>query len=165
MLNDITTTFNSWSFDEDKLEQIQNAIPGQNQQTPEKNELSLPKARLGVTRSWELNRDISLATSLEMHMRFTRTEDIVNSDFISFTPALGLEADYLKFVFLRVGVNNIQNTYLYDNTRAVSWQPNMGAGFLYKGIQVDYALTNIASTGNALYSHVFSLKVDFDSFR
>jgi hypothetical protein len=165
MLKDITTTFNSWNFDQDKLEQIQNAIPGENQQAPDKNELSLPKAHLGITRDWALNRDISLAASVEMHMRFTRTEDIVSTDFISFSTALGLKADYMKFVFLRLGVNNIQNTYLYDDTRAVSWQPNVGAGFLYKGIQVDYALTNIASTGNAMYSHVFSMKIDFDSFR
>ncbi len=165
MIRDITTTYNTWNFDKDKLEAIQNAIPGQNQQLPETNEITLPKAELGISREWELNRDISLLSSFGLNMRFARTQDIINTDYVSISPALGFQAGYLDFVFLRAGINNIQEVTLYGDTRAVSWQPNMGAGFLYNGIQVDYALTNIASTGNALYSHVFSIKIDLDAFR
>jgi hypothetical protein len=43
MARDITTTFNSGSFYEDKLADIQNAIGGQNQEVPEGKELILPK--------------------------------------------------------------------------------------------------------------------------
>ncbi|WP_455169265.1 PorV/PorQ family protein, partial [Aegicerativicinus sediminis] len=43
MARDITTTFNAWRFDEDRLEDIQNAIEGQNQTVPERTELTIPK--------------------------------------------------------------------------------------------------------------------------
>ncbi len=165
MLRDVTTTFNSWNIDEDKLQQIQEAIPGENQSVPEKLELSLPKAQLGISRHWGLTKDISMDSSLELHMRFSKTQDLVHSDFVSFSPALGLQADYMNIAFVRLGVNNMQQVVLYDDTQSISWQPNMGAGFRYRGVQIDYALTNLASLGNALYSHVFSIKIDFDSLK
>jgi len=68
----------------------------------------------------------------------------------------------LKIVYLRFGVGNFQNIDQFDDTTSLSLQPNVGLGFSYHGIQIDYALSNIASTGNALYSNTFSLKIDFD---
>ena len=68
-------------------------------------------------------------------------------------------------VFLRGGINNLQQETEFDNSKSLSWQPNFGVGFKYNGIQIDYALTNIASTGTALYSNIFSLKIDFEAFR
>ena len=68
-------------------------------------------------------------------------------------------------MYLRAGVGNIQNELQFDNSKEVSLQPNFGVGFKYKGIQIDYALTNIASVGNALYSNVFSIKLDFNDFK
>ena len=35
MARDITTTFNSWSIDQEGFDKIKNAIPGQNQELPE----------------------------------------------------------------------------------------------------------------------------------
>ena len=40
-----------------------------------------------------------------------------------------------------------------------------GVGFKYKGIQIDYAFTDIGDQSAALYSNVFSLKIDFSIFR
>jgi hypothetical protein len=74
-------------------------------------------------------------------------------------------ADYKDFVFLRGGINNLQEEQLFDESTNLSWQPNFGVGFKYKGIEIDYALTNIASVGNALYSNIFSLKFDMESFK
>ena len=34
MARDITTTYNSWSINQDRLDDIQNAIEGQNQEVP-----------------------------------------------------------------------------------------------------------------------------------
>lgn len=165
MLRDITTTFNAWSINEEEFAKIQDAIPNQNQELPETTEITIPKAQLGVGKDWELTRDIGLYTAFDLNVRFTETNDIIHSSFASVEPALGLEADYLDMIFLRLGVNNIQQTTQFDNSKSMSFQPNVGVGFLYKGIQVDYALTNIASTGNALYSHIFSVKIDFGAFR
>jgi hypothetical protein len=68
-------------------------------------------------------------------------------------------------VFLRGGIGNIQNITEFDGSKSVSIQPNFGVGFKYKGIQVDYALTNIGSIGNALFSNIFSIKFDYSFFR
>ena len=71
----------------------------------------------------------------------------------------------MDIVFLRGGIGNIQNELQFDSSKEIVFQPNFGIGFNYKGVQIDYALTNIASIGNALYSNVFSIKVAFDKFR
>ena len=165
MVRDITTTFNTWSFDEVEFEKIKNAIPDQNQELPETTELTAPKAQLGIARSFQLNKDFNLVSEIDLNMRFTKTNDIISSDIISIDPAIGFQVDYLKLVYLRAGVGNIQNELQFDNSKEVSLQPNFGVGFKYKGIQIDYALTNIASVGNALYSNVFSIKLDFNDFK
>lgn len=165
MLRDITTTFNAWSIDEDKFNKIKDAIPGQNQELPETTELTLPKAQFGVAKKFEITRDIGLLTEIDLNMRFTKTNDIISTDFVSINPAFGFQVDYIDMVFLRGGVGNFQNITEFDNSTSLSLQPSLGVGFRYQGIQVDYALTNIGSVGNALYSNVFSLKVDFDFYR
>jgi len=164
MLRDITTTINLWSFNEDKFEDIADAIPGENQELPESTELTLPKIQLGVARKFELSEDFGLLTELDLNMRFTQTNDIISSSAVSAEPSFGLRADYSDMVFLRLGVGNFQNELQFDNSTEVAFQPNFGVGFRYKGIQIDYALTNIASVGNALYSNIFSIKLDFDQF-
>jgi hypothetical protein len=47
----------------------------------------------------------------------------------------------------------------------MSFQPNIGLGFKYKGIQIDYALTDLGDQSAALYSNIFSLKIDWEVFR
>lgn len=165
MLRDITTTFNTWSIDEGEFEKIKNAIPDQNQELPENTEITLPKAQIGVARKFEINRDFNVLTELDLNLRFTETNDIISSSIVSIDPSFGFQVDYLKTVFLRGGIGNIQNEIQFDGSKELVMQPNFGIGFKYKGIQIDYALTNIASIGNALYSNVFSIKVDFDYFR
>ncbi len=161
MLRDITTTFNAWSIDEAGFEKIKNAIPGQNQEKPETVEITLPKAQIGIARNFELNRDLTLLTELDLNIRFTKTNDVIATHFMSIEPSFGFQLDFLDLVFLRGGINNIQKELQFDETSNYTFQPNFGIGFKYQGIQLDYALTNIASVGNALYSNVFSLKVDF----
>ena len=165
MLSDITTTFNVWNINEEEFAKIQDAIPGENQELPETTELTLPKAQIGIAKDWNITREISLQTALDLNVRFTKTNAIISSDFASIEPAFGFQVDYLDMVFLRGGVNNLQTETQFDDSTTLSWQPNLGVGFKYNGIQVDYALTNIASTGNALYSNIFSVKIDFDVFR
>ncbi len=165
MLRDITTTFNAWSIDEQAFEKIQNAVPGQNQELPETTEITLPKAQFGIARKFEIVRDINVLAEFDLNMRFTRTNDVISTNFVSIDPALGFQVDYIDLVYVRGGIGNIQNTIEFDGSESVSVQPSIGAGFRYRGIQVDYALTNIGSIGNALYSNVFSIKVDFESLR
>lgn len=165
MLRDITTTFNSWSINKDEFEKIKNAVPYQNQELPENTEITLPKAQLGIAKQFEFSRDFNFLTEIDLNLRFTKTNDLISSDIVSIDPAFGFQIEYMNTVFLRGGIGNFQNELQYDNSKELVFQPNFGVGFKYKGIQLDYALTNIANIGNALYSNVFSIKVAFDNFR
>lgn len=165
MARDITTTFNAWAFDQDRLEDIQNAIPGENQEEPEANELTLPKLQLGMAKNFIFDYDYSLKTELDLIVRFEQNNDIISTSFASITPAFGFEFGYIDLVYLRGGVGNFQNELEFDNTKKLSFQPNLGLGFKYNGVSIDYAITDIGDQSVALYSNVFSLKIDLGLFR
>lgn len=166
MARDITTTYNTWTFDDSELATIQNAIEGQNQSTPEASEITLPKLQIGIARKTAITRDFDLNTSLNLDMRFAQTNDVISSGTLSATPAFGFEVGYMNLVYLRGGVGNFQNLeQLGGNGTELGFQPNFGVGFKYKGIQIDYALTDIGDQSLALYSNVFSLKLDWSIFR
>ena len=165
MARDITTTFNSWAIDADRLQDIKDAIPGQNQEEPEATELTLPKLQLGVSKLFTFNYDYTLRTEIDLICRFEENNDIISSSFMSVNPALGLEFGYTDLVFLRAGVGNFQNELQIDNSSPLTFQPNFGVGFKYNGIFLDYAFTDIGDQSGALYSNVFSLKIDLSIFR
>ena len=165
MLRDITTTYNIWNINEEEYEKIKDAVAGQNQELPESSEITLPKAQLGVSKKFQFHNETSLMASGNLNMRFEQTNDIINTEFVSIDPALGLEYSYIDIVFLRAGVGNFQNITELDNSKRVGFQPNIGLGFRYRGIQVDYALTDLGDQSAALYSNIFSLKIDLSIFR
>jgi len=165
MVRDITTTFNAWSIDEDKFADIQGAVAGQNQELPESTEITIPKLHIGISRKFIFHFDFSLLTEVDLNFRFAETNDIISSSFTSIDPALGLEFGYVDLVFIRAGVGNFQNITQLDGGDSVGFQPNIGIGFKYKGIKVDYALTDIGDQSAALYSNVFSITLDWSIFR
>ena len=165
MVRDITTTYNTWSFDETEFNKIKNSIPGQNQELPKTSEITKPKIQFGIARKFRVARDFHLLTEIDLNMRFAQTNDIISTSFASIDPTFGFELDYTDIVYLRGGIGNIQNTTQFDGRKSLSLQPNFGVGFKYNGIEIDYALTNIGSVGNALYSNIFSIKIDYKFFR
>ena len=165
MLRDITTTYNIWNIDEEEYQKIANAIPGENQEPPESTEITLPKAQLGISKRFEFHNEMSLLAATNLNMRFEQTNDIISTKAVSIDPALGFELGYIDLVFVRAGVGNFQNVLQLDGSEKVNFQPNIGLGFKYKGIQIDYALTDLGDQSAALYSNVFSVKVDLGIFR
>lgn len=165
MVRDITTTFNSWAIDNEEFDKIKNAIPGQNQELPETTELTKPKIQLGIAKQWRVSRLFNLLTEVDLNVRFEQTNDLLSSELGSINPALGVQLDYDQLVYLRLGLGNFQYVTEFNNTKSLSTQPNFGLGFKYNGIQIDYALTNIGSVGNALYSNIFSITFDYGFFR
>ena len=165
MLRDITTTYNVWSIDEAAYNSIKDVIGGQNQELPENTEITLPKAQFGMSKKFEFHNDTSLLAAANLNMSFARTNAIFSTDGLSVDPALGFEYGYNDLVFIRAGVGNFQNVVQIDNTKKVGFQPNVGLGFKYKGIQIDYALTDLGDQSAALYSNIFSVKVDLSIFR
>jgi hypothetical protein len=165
MLRDITTTYNVWNINEEAYNKIKGAVAGQNQDLPESTEITMPKAQFGMSKKFDFHNETSLLASANLNMRFALTNDIIASNLVSIDPAIGLEYGYTDLVFLRAGVGNFQNITQIDNTKKVGFQPNIGLGFKYKGIQIDYALTDIGDQSAALYSNIFSLKVDLSIFK
>ncbi|WP_339624510.1 PorV/PorQ family protein [uncultured Winogradskyella sp.] len=165
MARDISTTYNAWSINEDKFEQISGAIDGENQELPETTEITIPKLQLGVSKKWTINYDYTILGAVNLNARFEENNDVFSTSFASINPALGFEFGYADLVFLRSGFGNFQNEIQLDNSENLTFQPNFGVGFKYKGIQIDYAFTDIGDQSAALYSNVFSLKIDFGVFR
>ena len=165
MARDITTTFNAWAIDENEFAKIRDAVEGQNQELPETTEITIPKLQIGISKLVDFNYDYTLLTSVNLNVRFAENNDIISSSFASINPALGFEFGYIDMVYLRAGVGNFQNELQIDNTEQLSFQPSFGVGFKYNGVQIDYAFTDIGDQSVALYSNVFSLKLDFSFFR
>jgi hypothetical protein len=162
---DITTTYNSWAINEEEFNKIKDAIPGQNQELPETTEITKPKIQLGVAKDFRIGRFFNLQTEVDLNVRFEQTNDIFSSKAGSIDPAIGFQLDYDQLVYVRLGVGNFQYITEFDNGKSLSTQPNFGVGFNYRGVQVDYALTNIGSDGNVLFSNIFSITFDYSFFR
>jgi hypothetical protein len=65
-------------------------------------------------------------------------------------------------VYLRGGIGNFQQVKAeIGNYNTTTFMPNFGVGLRLKGIRLDYALTNIGSLSDALYSNIFSIRIDF----
>ena len=165
MARDITTTFNSWSFNEERLNDIQNTIEGQNQEIPEKSELTIPKLQIGLSKDFELTNDYSLLTAFDLFILFEETNDLISSDIVSITPAIGIEFGYIDLVYLRIGAGNFQNEIQFDSTEKLSFQPNFGIGFNMNNIEINYAFTDIGNKSVALYSNIFSIKLNLNILR
>ena len=165
MARDITTTFNAWAIDEDEFATISDAVEGQNQELPESTEITIPKLQIGISKLVDFNVDYTLLTSVNLNVRFEENNDLISTSFASINPAFGFEFGYIDMVYLRAGMGNFQNELQLDNSEQLSFQPSFGLGFKYNGIQIDYAFTDIGDQSVALYSNVFSLKLDFSIFR
>jgi hypothetical protein len=164
MGRDITGTFNAWSFNMSEkdiatFQQTGNEIPSSSL------EVTAPKIILGSARTFLFWKDkISVLGELNLINTFDgKRNTVVKTDLWSMEPALGAEVGYKGFVFLRGGVGNIQKQLNDDATAFVTtFQPNFGVGIKYKIFTLDYALTDIGDRSIALYSNIFSLKIDFN---
>lgn len=164
MVRDITTTFNAWQVNEDELNQL--VIDGVtlNEPPEETLELTLPKIQLGIAQKIDVSEQFTLQGELDLEFRLRENNQLVSGGNLSFSPNVGLELGYNDMIFVRTGINNVQRIEDFEGKQKIDFQPNVGLGFKYNGISVDYALTNIGSTGEALYSNIFSLKIDMAEF-
>ena len=156
MVRDITTTYNIWNINEKEFQKIKDAQtlnPLQNQELPESSEITLPKAQLGVAKKFEFHNETSLLASANLNMQFQQTNDLISTSFASIDPALGFEYGYKNLAFLRAGFGNFQKVQQIDGSKKTGFQPNLGVGFQYKGIAIDYALTDLGNQSAALYSN------------
>lgn len=163
MARDITSTFNAWSYN--LSSDMQTVFQETGNEIPQNGlEITLPRVILGAARkNYFYHNKISLLTELDVDLTFDGRRNVLFSgEPMSADPHIGFELGYLDMIFLRAGINNIQESTDINGLPVTNIQPNMGVGIKIKAFTIDYALSNIGSTGVGLYSNIFSLKFDIN---
>jgi hypothetical protein len=158
MFRDVTGTFNAWSHNADLVKDVYahtgNVIPVSSV------EVTLPRLILGISRNFTLGEKIALLASADIETTFDGKRNVaLKTEVMSFAPSAGIELDYAKIAFLRLGAGKFQEIKGFNNTKMTSWQPNFGLGVKVNVFRIDYALTDFSNSAQALYSHVFSLSL------
>lgn len=163
LARDITTTFNAWNYT--LSDDVKNVFTLTGNEIPDNSvEITLPKLLLGVARNFSFYQNkISLLTEIDFDATFDGKRNVlIKSNPVSIDPHFGIEAGYMNIVFLRMGIGNIQQATDVTGKNVTTIQPNLGIGVKIKKVTIDYALTDIGDQSVALYSNVFSLKLDID---
>jgi hypothetical protein len=158
---DVTSTFNAWRFNTADLEEVFLATGND---LPENSlELTMPRLILGAARSFRLAEKFNLLAELNTDLTFDgKRHVLISTSFVSIDPHLGVELDYNRLVFLRMGIGNLQLIPDFDKQKSFDFQPSLGLGIHWRNFTVDYALTDISDQSIALYSNIFSLKFNFN---
>lgn len=168
MIRDATTTFTAWNVNNaifDDIASAQTTATNANQERPEDFELTLPSYQLGISYFFKFNDKYSLLSAFDLLGRFLKTNDIVATNFTSFSPSTGLELAYKQKAFFRIGAGNFQNTTDFNNNTNLTFEPTLGVGIRIKSVDIDYALTNVGASSGINYSNVFSIKVKLNQMR
>ncbi|AZB24708.1 MULTISPECIES: PorV/PorQ family protein [Chryseobacterium] len=165
MVRDITTTVNFWSINQKELSTVVNGEEF-NPAPKDKMELTMPKLNVGASKLFEINSSVYVLPEAGINVDFAKTASLISTDFASISPYAGAELGYQKMIFVRLGINRFQSiTDIEDLKRKVSFQPSAGIGIRYRGLTLDYAITNSGIGGSNFYSNFFSLKLDMGAFR
>jgi hypothetical protein len=158
---DITSTFNAWSFNTSEMSEVF-AVTGN--ELPENSlELTMPRLLVGTAREIHLSEKFSMLAEMDADITFDGKRNVLlGTDFLSVDPHLGLEFDYLKIIYLRLGMGNIQLIPDFDKSKSFDFQPALGLGVRLKNLNIDYALTDPGDQSIALYSNVFSVAYSFN---
>ena len=161
MLHDATTTYNTWKFNTESFKEIflatGNAIPENS------TEITLPRLSLGISKLFNIGKNHSLLMEIDGDCTFDgKRNTLVSNKIVSIDPKSGLEYGFKRTVFFRAGVNNFQKIPDFNNKERLDIQPNIGAGFAYGKVTIDYALSIVGDKSNTLYSNIFSLTYSFN---
>lgn len=159
---DVTSTFNAWTSDLNQETKDVFLLTGN--EIPENSvEITLPELILGISRNFVLSDRFGLRTELNLKTTFDGKRNVLlKSDPVSVDPVFGFEATYDNLIFLRGGIGNVQVTTDIDGNRLTTYQPNFGVGVKLPYVSIDYALTDIGDRSVALFSNVFSVRIDIN---
>lgn len=162
---DVTSTFNAWFFhftDQEKevLYLTNNDIPVKS------TEITAPRLTLASSYKIPFNSGFSILAEANLDFTFDgKRNTIISGDPVSIDPHIGLEASIKDAFFIRAGITNFQKGLkdgdITNQQQVWIYQPSLGAGAKLTNLYIDYAFTNLANQSNPLYTHVFSLKMDF----
>lgn len=157
---DLFGTFNSWAINDAELSEIYGQTG--NDLYSSSLEITLPRLIMGVSRQFDLSDHFTILGSIDVVSTFDgKRNTLIKSSLMSVDPMAGMEVSFKEVAFLRAGVGQFQQIKDFDGSTSWSFQPNIGVGFKVKEVAIDYAFTDIGDQAAGLYSHVFSIKVDF----
>ena len=162
---DVTTTFNAWTFkfterEKEVLYLTNNDIPVKS------TELTAPRLVLGGGYQFNVGKAVKLLAEANVDFTFDgKRNTVLSGNSVSVDPHLGLEAAIKDVFFVRGGVTNFQQALADGDTlnqkKVWIYQPSLGAGFKINNVMLDYAFSNLANQSNPLFTHVFSIRVNF----
>lgn len=156
VMKDVTTTFNFWIFNNEALSstflQTGNELPD------DIVEVTPPSLTLGVARYSKINDDFGILTEVNSVFFAGSLSGINLGNILTLNPAIGVEADYRQWIFLRFGAGRWQRTTTFAGGQQWIFSPSAGLGLVFGRLKVDYALSNLVSFESALLSHIFSLR-------
>ncbi len=160
VIKDMTSTFNAWRFnftDDEKevLEITGNDIPINSV------EVTNPQIVLGAAYAMNFG-DFGLLAETNFTL-FTdgQRNTIISADPISIDPILGLEMDFKKFLYFRLGANKLQEETDLTGEKYWGLHPTLGVGLKVKKLSIDYAFTNVGES-DITYSHIVSFKLEIN---
>lgn len=159
---DVTSTFNAWNYTlSDRMIEVftltDNAIPENGL------ELTLPRVIFAAAKKWDINSNFTFLSELNAAVTTDGKRNVlIVGDPLSLDPSFGMELGFKEIVYVRGGISNTQRITDINNKTTYSIQPNIGIGLQFKGIALDYALTDIGDASVALYSNVFSLRFNLN---
>ncbi|MBK6264850.1 PorV/PorQ family protein [Marivirga sp. S37H4] len=162
MARDVTGTFTTWYHNVTMIEQIYNQT---NNEIPENStELAVPRLILGTAYTQKLPYKFSVLAEVNFDATFDgQRNTYISEDKFSIDPRAGIELAYDNMAFLRFGGNNLQKIKNFNGTERWNGQANMGLGFKYKILQIDYAFTDLGNSSESLYSHIFSVILNWNA--
>lgn len=160
MAKDITTTFNAWSINTEELRDTY--IATGNELPKNSVEVTLPRLVLGVGRDFKIGSKFTALVATDLDFTFDGKRNVlVRSGLVSVDPHIGAEIGYGGIVFLRGGLNNLQQFEKLEGGESWKAQPNFGVGVAMKGITLDLALSKVADN-SSVSSVIVSLGYKFD---
>ncbi len=161
IIRDVTSTFNAWHYNTSTFEEAfiktGNAIPSDGL------EITTPKLIIAAAYQHAIKEKFSILAELDADFTFDKKRNtLIKSSFASIDPHAGIEMSYMKMIFVRAGLSNIQHVTSMSGKNVLNVQPSIGIGIEYKRFGIDYAFTDIGNASAALYSNVVSLKYGFD---
>jgi hypothetical protein len=153
-----TTWFHNVSLIEETYLQTGNDIPVNS------TEVTLPRVILGTAYKQDLPAKFSLLAEINVETTFDGPRNTyISEEMFSVDPKFGVEIIYDNIAFLRFGGNQLQKIKNFDGSQRWNGQANVGIGFQYKTLQIDYAYTDIGNASESLYSHIFTVIINWDA--
>ena len=154
---DATSTFNSWMFNMENFEEVY--FQTGNELPENSSEITLPSVQTGVSRRYNINEEFSAHSELDLDVHFDgKRNTLWSNSRLSVNPHFGTEIRFKDLIAFRFGLGDFSRETDFQNEEYISVQPNIGLGFHFENIRIDYALTNLGDQSTGLYSNLFSLR-------